>query len=151
MNSISYDPDTNKPPEKLELPLSLSNSYRSKEHINLSCFNDFSDLVLGEKILHPFDALKHLDRLYLNFISDRGRDLAQVLIFDQKNKHYVFNHLLELTRIYLHKNGVNENTELIYDNWIFLISLSLPLISKSIPFKQSILDAQLHSFLENAL
>lgn len=148
MNSISYAPNNNTPPE---LPLSLSNLQYQKERINLTCLKDFSDLVLNEKILHPFNALQHLDHLYLNFISNNGRELAKTLIFDKKNKNKVFNYLLELTRIYLHKNGVDESTESIYHNWIFLISISLPLISRAVPFNQNILNAQLQSFLESAL
>lgn len=151
MNSISYATNNNTPPDELELTSSFSNLDYQKENVNLACLKDFSDLVLNEKILHPFDALKHLDYLYLNFIANSDQKLAEVLIFDQDKKQDAFNYLLELARNYLHKNGVNENPELIYNNWIFLISLSLPLISKAIPFKRDILDAQLRSFLENSL
>ncbi|RVU70570.1 MULTISPECIES: hypothetical protein [Lactobacillus] len=137
------------PSKNLHTTFSLFNLKDEKEREVYGFLQEFQKMTLNEKILHPFNALAHLDQLYLSFISRRGRQLAKDLIFNQQLSKKIFDYLLQLTRSYLKQNGAIINEEKIYRNWHLLTSLSLPVISKAIPFKEEIVEKQINNFLES--
>lgn len=132
--------------------------YREASHFDLSQAKEkrifeeleaFKEKILGEKVLHPFDALTQLDQAYLRYIKNEGRPVARAFVFDQENSYKIFNYLLTLSRLYLAKNKTNISERRLRHNWIFLLAMSLPLICKGVPYNEHEFDKQIADFLKN--
>lgn len=147
MNQTSYDCNNNlaKHPTWGASEFDLS---QEKEKRIFAELEIFKEQVLNQKILHPFDALQEIDHLYLHYIKGEGRSLARSFIFDQENSFKIFNYLLNLSRLYLAKNRAVVSERRLRHNWIFLLAMSLPLISKSVPYDPQEFNKKITAFLK---
>lgn len=110
----------------------------------------FKDMLLSgnEKVIYPFNAGERLSKIYFEFFKNEGRGVIKAFAFDQELSYQIIDYLCNVTRLYLAKNKAAICNEKIRENVIFVLGISLPMISQAIPFNQEIFNQQVDSFLQ---
>lgn len=127
----------------------MDNKLLTKEKVFV-VLNKFKHQLLSgdEKVIYPFNAGERLSRIYFEFFRDEGREVIKAFAFDHELSYQIIDYLCNITRLYLAKNKAVICDEKIRENVIFVLGISLPMISQAIPFDQDIFNQQVDSFMQ---